>query len=95
MDRRDFLKGAGTLALLCQGTRLAMGSLLKSRLRAADCSTEQITDIPNWADETFKPQANASSYFIDPPWGYLPANAFNPDEHIGWEADVQMAGAAA
>src|ERR1019366_6188191 len=51
------------------------------------------TDIPNWADETFKPQATASSYFIDPPWGYLPTNVSNRDEHIGWEADMQMAGA--
>jgi hypothetical protein len=53
MDRRDFVKGAGALALLCQGSGLVMGSLVKSRLRAADFFAEQITDIPNWADETF------------------------------------------
>ena len=93
MDRRDFVKGASALALSSQASRVAAVPLLMRRLRAAESSGQPGQDIPNWADQTYKPQAAASSYFIDPPWGYLPANVYNPDEHIGWEADIQMEGA--
>jgi hypothetical protein len=79
MDRRDFVKRAGALALSCQASRVAAVPLCMSRLRAAESPGQTAEDIPNWADQAFKPQATASSYFIDPPWGYIPANVFNPD----------------
>ena len=63
-----------------------------TRLQAADRPPEEAAN-PNWAQSKFRPQAKASSYFIDPPWGYQPANVFESDEHIGWEAGEQMSGA--
>jgi alpha-mannosidase len=91
MDRRNFLKSSGTAGLAW----IASGGLAQvvssSRLLAAPESERD--ENPNWANETFKPKAEASSYFADPPWGYRPENIFNKDEHIGWEAGEQLVGA--
>jgi len=92
MDRRDFLKGAGSMALSCGGAGLFLPSGLAIRLQAADHSPEEAAN-PNWAQSTFRPQAKASSYFIDPPWGYQPANVFEQDEYVGWETNEQISGA--
>ena len=92
MDRRDFLKSAGIAGLSYGVTGLFLHWAGTTRLEAADPSPDE-TANPNWAQSRFKPQAKASSYFIDPPWGYQPANIFDPDEHIGWESNEQLSGA--
>ena len=92
MDRRDFLKSAGIAGLSYGVTGLFLHWAGTTRLEAADPSPDEIAN-PNWAQSSFKPQAKASSYFIDPPWGYQPANVFDPDMHIGWESNEQLSGA--
>jgi len=92
MDRRGFLKSAGSVGLSYAGAGLFSPLATATRLQAEECSTGGPVN-PNWAQKNFEPQAKASSYFIDPPWGYQPANAFDPDEHIGWERNEQLSGA--
>ena len=89
MDRRGFLKSAGSVGLSYAGAGLFSPLATATRLQAEECSTGGPVN-PNWAQKNFEPQAKASSYFIDPPWGYQPANAFDPDEHIGWESNEQL-----
>jgi len=91
MDRRNFLKtgGAAGLAWIAAGGLAEV--VASSRTLAAPQAGND--ENPNWASEAFKPKAQASSYFADPPWGYLPQNIFNDDDHSGWEADEQLAGA--
>jgi hypothetical protein len=92
MDRRRFLKSSGSMALSFGGADLFLLSGGATRLQAADRPPARAINT-NWAQSKFKPLERASSYFIDPPWGYRPANVFDPDEHIGWETDDQMSGA--
>ena len=92
MDRRDFLKSAGYAGLSYGGAGLFLPWAGTTRLGAADTFPDKIAN-PNWAQREFKPQATASSYFIDPPWGYQPPSIFDPDPHIGWESNEQLSGA--
>ena len=91
MDRRNFLKSSGATGLAWIAYSGLAPVVASSRMLAASQTGDD--ENPNWAIETFKPKAQASSYFADPPWGYLPENIFNEDEHAGWEAGEQLVGA--
>ena len=90
MDRRDFLKCVGSVSY--GGAGLLLPGAWSMRLEGADQPLAAAAN-PNWAESEFKARATASSYFIDPPWGYRPANVLDPDEHVGWESNEQLSGA--
>jgi alpha-mannosidase len=92
MDRRDFLQSA----FACAISSSIPGVGKASRLLGAE-SHEQYEN-PNWASLDFQATARASSHVADPPWGYAPSNIFGDrllakSRILGWEADMQAAGA--
>lgn len=91
MDRRNFLKTGGAAGL----TWIACGGLAEVVASSRTLAGPQAghDENPNWASDAFKPKAQASSYFADPPWGYVPENIFNDDDRAGWEAGEQLGGA--
>lgn len=78
--------------VLYRAEGLFLPGMWSTRLEAADQALAAPAN-PNWAESQFKARATASSYFIDPPWGYQPANILDPDEHVGWESNEQLSGA--
>ena len=91
MNRRRFLKGAGTLPVSWTISHGLVWAPSRTLLRAAEESTEPTN--PNWTDESFKPEVEVSSYFPVPPWGYRPTNIFSKNMSSGWQANGQRAGA--
>jgi alpha-mannosidase len=90
MDRRGFLKSTASILLCSTRPDLIRAAVSGTRLQPAGGSART---NPNWAADEFAPKATASSYYVVPPWGYRPANVFTQDQHFGWQADQQLAGA--
>jgi alpha-mannosidase len=91
MDRRKFIR---------DGSLFAFGFGAGSRVFPWESGERLLAAIPetamkntNWASVDQKAVAKASSYIIDPPWGYEPGNLIIEDLHRGWATDSETAGA--
>jgi alpha-mannosidase len=97
MDRRSFLRNASILAAGWEVRRGLYDTARPTRLTAAEESQQQENpnwpNWPNWIDPQFQTTVKASSYYADPPWGYVPSNIFGNNLFMGWEADNQTDGA--
>ena len=77
MDRRKFIRDGSLLAFGLHTGRQIIPWGNGTRLLAAIPEAE-VENI-NWASTDQKAAAKASSYIIDPPWGYEPGNVIIED----------------
>jgi alpha-mannosidase len=88
MDRRAFLRHIGLVGL---GVA-ASPAFYPLRLQSAGQGSPA-QENPNWVSLGLGATVKASSFFPDPPSGYIPWNVLGNNLFTGWEAEGQMNGA--
>jgi alpha-mannosidase len=88
VNRRAFIRETGILGMGVAAAR----AFQPLRLRAAGQAPPAQAN-PNWVSPGLGASVKASSYYPDPPWGYVPPNVFGNNLFMGWEADGQANGA--